>query len=338
MTVVKAIFSNFTAFLMAIFLTCIPYKGTKLPVIDTEKENCNLTLELLSDTHIESTELFRQGFLACGLKNLNRAQCDIDAVLVAGDLTNYADDPSMAKYFDIISKNSPAPVISAAGNHDMGHAGDRDKTDMTREEARDNYIKHRNEYMGIDADTTYFSTEIKGYKFIVINDEVIDGGHWDAISMSDEQLAFLDSELAEGTKDGKPVFVLSHWPLYDTTAEQTVWPDSGIPTPETDPEDGYYIAPILEKYNNVYWISGHMHSGVKADIIDKEYAISSAEQVNGVTYLNLPTYGIINSFGLPWSCTGAQLEVYDNEVIFRPRNFITNNWYENAEYHFELVK
>lgn len=337
MSVVKAIFGNFTAFLMALILTCIPYKGVTLPVIDTKEEDCNLTLEMISDIHIENTELFRQGFLICGLKNLQRAECNIDAVVVPGDITNYADDESMAKYYEIIRKYSPAQVITAAGNHDIGHAGDGDRTTMTREECMYNFIKYRNEYTGIDSQVNYYSTEVNGYKFIITGDEVIDGGCWDAVTMSQEQLDFIDRELAEGTKEGKPVFVISHWPVTGTTSEEIIWPDSGIPTTEMDPEDGVDIAEILEKYNNVFWISGHMHSGVKSADLADMYELSSAETVNGVTYINLPCYGIVNSFGLPYSCTGAQLEVYDDEVIFRPRNFITNNWYETAEMTFSLV-
>ena len=50
-----------------------------------------------------------------------------------------------------------------------------------------------------------------------------------------------------------------------------------------------------------------MHTGVKAEAIQEMYGLSSAEQINGVTYLNLPTFGILNSLGLPLSGTGAQL-------------------------------
>ena len=67
------------------------------------------------------------------------------------------------------------------------------------------------------------------------------------------------------------------------------------------------------------------------------FGLSCAEQVNGVTYINLPTYGIVNMFGIPDPGMGAQLEVYENEVVFRPRSFITNKWITSAEYHFELV-
>lgn len=331
MAVVKSIFKHFLSFLLAIFITAVPYSGIKAPVVKTLKDDCLLNVELLSDTHLEEKELFRQAFLKTGLKNISRSKSTVDSIWVTGDITNYADEPSLAKYFDIISEYSPVEVITASGNHDIGHAGDRDKTTITREEARDNFIRYRNEYMGRNDTVNYFSTEVNGFKIIVIGDEVIDGGHWDAVSMTQEQLDFIDRELADGTKDGKPAFVLSHWPIDGINGEDIIWDGSGIA------RDEYDIQGILEKYDNVFFISGHMHAGIKAKAIDNMYGLSNAEQVNGVTYLNLPTYGIINMFGAPWSAIGAQLEVYENEVVFRPRNFITNNWYENAEYHFELV-
>lgn len=332
MAVVNAIFSNFLAFLMAFFMTTIPYKGIAMPVLDTEKNDCRLNIEMLSDTHLESNGAFRQFFLKQGLKNLEKSKAPIDAVVITGDLTNYADEPALKEYFELVTEYSPAPVISVGGNHDIGHAGDRDVTDITREQAMANLIAYRNQYMGRDDKVNYFSMEVNGYKFIVLGDEVIDGGHWDAISMSEEQLNFLDSELADGTKDGKPAFVCCHWPICNINGENTIWPESGIDQNE------YNIQAIMEKYKNVYYISGHMHTGFKSEYIDDKYGLSNAEVVNGVTYLNLPTYGIINSFGLFWSGTGAQLEVYDDEVIFRPRNFITGNWYVNSEYHFNIEK
>lgn len=329
MSVVNAIFTNFLAFLMSIILTVVPYAGIELPVINTKKDDCKLVVEMISDTHLEEKELFRQWFLKRGLKNLQKADTDIDAVLVAGDLTNYADEPSLAKYFEIIKKFSPAPVISAAGNHDIGHAGDRDKTDITREEAMENFIKYNNEYMGTDHKNNYYSTTVNGYKFIILGDIVYDGGHWDGMDLGDEQLKFLDEELASAK--GEPVFVCSHWPIDDINGEDTIWPDSGIDL-ECNP-----VKEIFEKYKNVFYISGHMHAGIKSTAVQDKYGLSNVEQINGVTYINLPTYGIINMFGLPLSATGMQLEVYENEVIIRPRNFMTNKWYTNAAYSFELV-
>ncbi len=329
MSVVNAILKNFLAFLMSIIMTGFPYAGIQLPVINTKKDDCKLLVEMISDTHLEEKELFRQWFLKAGLKNLKRADVDIDAVLVAGDLTNYADEPSLAKYYEIIKKYSPAPVISAAGNHDIGHAGDRNKTDISREQAKANFIKYNNEYMGTSHEDNYYAAEISGYKFIILGDIVYDGGHWDGMDMGAEQLAFLESELAS-VKKGEPVFVCSHWPIDDINGENVIWPDSGIDL-EVNP-----VKEIFEKYDNVFYISGHMHAGIKSKAVQDKYGLSNVEQINGVTYINLPTYGIINMFGAPWSATGMQLEVYDDEVVIRPRNFMTNKWYTNAEYRIDI--
>lgn len=331
MSVVRSILTHFTAFLMSILLTAIPYKGLKAPVLDTLEEDCLLNVQLLSDTHIEAKEPFRAFFLRQGLRNISRAKSPADAVVVTGDLTNYADEPALERYFRILADSSPAPVISAPGNHDIGHAGDRNVTDISREEAMANFIRYQNLYAGTQNDTVYYSQDICGYRFIVLGDEVLDGGHWDDITMSEQQLAFLDQALAEGTKDGKPVFVLCHWPIQNINGEQVIWPGNGIDTSQYD------IPAILEKYSNVFYVSGHLHAGIKASAVEELYDLSSAETVNGVTYINLPTYGLVNMFGAPWSGIGAQLEVYEDEVIFRPRNFLTNYWYANAEYRFALV-
>lgn len=332
MTIVKAIFSNFTAFLMAIILTVVPYKGIELPIIDTSADNCKLTLEMISDTHVEKNEPFRKAFLKAALKNISNAKCNVDAMIVAGDITNYADEPSLAKYYDIIKSFKSIPVITAAGNHDIGHAGDRDVTNITREQAKENFIRYSNEYYGTNYETNYYSRILNGYKVIVLGDDLIDGGHFDAMDMSKEQIEFLDNELADATKDGLPVFVVCHWPVDGMNAQDTIWPGSGIDLEKNNIKD------IMEKYKNVFYISGHMHAGIKSTIVDEKYGLASVEKVNGVTYITLPTFGIINTFGYPFSGTGMQLEVYENQVVIRPRNFITNKWFTNSAYTISLDK
>jgi 3',5'-cyclic AMP phosphodiesterase CpdA len=317
---------------MAIFLTILPYKGLELPVIDAARDDSRMVIEMIADTHLEDKEFLRQTFVKAGLRNLSRASTPIDAVVVAGDLTNYADEPSLAKYYEILDKYSPAPVISCAGNHDIGHAGDRDVTDITREEAKANYIRYNNEYLGINAEDNYYTYEVNGYKFIVIGDICYDGGHWDDLDLGDEQLAFLDSELAAATAEGKPAFVVCHWPVDGMNGQEIIWPGSGIDLSKND------VKSVMEKYDNVFYISGHMHAGIKSNAVDEKYHISCVETQNGVTYISLPTYGLVNSFGDPVFGTGMQLEVYDDEVIIRPRNFITNAWYTNSVYTIDLVK
>jgi 3',5'-cyclic-AMP phosphodiesterase len=326
--------SKAAAFLMALFITMIPYNGEKLPVLQTEEADCQLNMALISDIHLEANGIFRTGFLKCGLKNMSKAKSPIDAIVINGDLTNYGDEESLATYYDIIKNYAPknSTVVTVAGNHDIGHVGDRDITDITREEALANIIKYHNEYYGDNSESNYYSLMVNGYKIIVLGDEVVDGGHWDAVSMTQAQLDFLDKELSEGTSNGLPVFVCCHWPFYDVNGSEMIYDGSNI-----QPEDfEYQIKSIMEKYKNVFYISGHIHGGVRCTEVGEKYDMPMAEKVNGVTYLSLPTFGIVNWYGLTWSGTGAQLEVYKDKVLFRPVNYLTDNWYENSEYTFYL--
>ena len=324
MSHVKRILQNFSAFVMAIVLTALPYMGVALPKLDTLRGDCRLNVTMISDTHIEAGELIRQGFLISGLKSLRRGSATPDLVLVDGDQTNYGDVASIERYYDICQKYSPVPVLTVYGNHDIGHVEDRD-----HDAVRADLIERLNASLGLQTEEIYFRYEMNGYTFIVLGDE---GDRWDALTLSDAQMAFLDTSLAEATAEGKPVFVCCHWPLEGINGEKTIWPESGLE------RDRFDIQSILEKYPNVFYISGHMHAGIKSHAVEEKYGLSSAEVVNGVTYLNLPTYGIVNWFGSPWPGTGAQLEVYDDAVVFRPRNYLTGHWFVNSVYTFEIVK
>ncbi|MBQ7546275.1 MAG: metallophosphoesterase [Clostridia bacterium] len=323
MSHVRRILTHFGAFLMSVILTVLPYAGVALPVLDTKADDCLLNVSMISDTHLEAKGPFRQAFLRRGLLNLKYARCEVDALLVDGDLTNYGDEASIETFYRLVDKYSPVrTLISVPGNHDIGHVEDRD-----HDAVRESLIASYNAFMDTDYDKIYYTLDVKGYTFIVLCDE---GERWDYCTITQDQLDFLDRELAAATADGKPVFVCCHWPIEGTNDEQTIWPGSGIELAGQD------VKSILEKYQNVFFISGHMHGGIKSHAVEEKYGLSSAETENGVTYINLPTYGIINWFGYPWSGTGAQLEVYADRVLFRPRSFLTGHWFVNSEYTFAL--
>lgn len=333
MVVAKAIFSHFLTFIMAIVMVCYPYAGFEKREIDNLQDDCRLTVEMISDTHFKEKEIFGWSFFNIALKNMSRAKCKIDGIIVDGDITNYADEATLAKYYSTIKEKSPAQVISVGGNHDIGHAGDRGKTDITRQQALENFIRYRNDYFGTDSDKNYYSMKINGYTFIVVGDEVLNGGEFDFPTISQEQFDFIEKELAEGTKEGKPVFVCCHWPIKNINGETIIWPGSGI-----DPIVRYDLPKILEKYKNVFWISGHMHSGIKDTEFAKITKLSNVETLNGVTYVNLPSFGLVNMFGFPFSGTGAQLEVYDSEVVIRPVNYLTDFWFKNSVFRIPIEK
>ena len=151
--------------------------------------------------------------------------------------------------------------------------------------------------------------------------------NWDKPIILDDQLEFIDSELARATADGKPAFVLSHAPISGVNGQSTVWENGSM-------DDGYNekVQAILEKYSNVFFISGHMHKGLN----NMSYA-PTFETKNGVHYLSVPTYLLVNQYGWPCSGTGFQLEVYDKEVVFRARSYEFSHWDSAYQYIVELT-
>ena len=79
-----------------------------------------------------------------------------------------------------------------------------------------------------------------------------------------------------------------------------------------------------------------MHKGISGDNFQDVFGFSSVETLNGVTYVNLPSYGIANRYGIPWNGIGMQMEVYENEVVFRARRYLYSKWYAFNEYRVPI--
>ena len=159
-----------------------------------------------------------------------------------------------------------------------------------------------------------------GYKFIVLGSESDAGVQED---ISDEQFAWLESELKNAEEDGNFIFIFNHYPLNNTWAD--VWPEGHI---GEDSDRLYKLFTQCE--NRIYYFSGHLHMGLFEDwrgvITD-----------GNITFINVPSFGSENNaidadikdVGL-----GLQVEVYKDHMVIRSRNFAKHEW-TNIEYKFE---
>lgn len=318
------IIAKITAIITTVIFTVMPWFNYA-PKADDMKMN----VALISDTHIDER-------LPLGKFNLKRAFVDMsknpvrnDAVVVSGDLTNYGDEESIIQFFEILTKNNPADnSVIAMGNHDIGHVSD---LGFTNQEAKDWFLKHHNKYLGTDFKHNYYSFDIKDYKFIVLCDDCEDS--WDFFEIYDEQLNFLDRELSKARRSGLPTFVVCHEPLVGVNGQPEVWEDGAM-----DAKSSEKIQKILEKYKNVFYISGHMHEGINGELTKSLRGFSCVETINGVNYISLPSYGLVNRDGFFWNGLGMQMEVYGDRVVFRARSYLTQKWYTPYEYVVELVK
>ncbi len=315
--------TKLSSLFLALICTIIPNMNYEAK----DSESILLNVALISDVHYEPSIFTSELMLTNALKDIKNNATENDAIVVAGDLTNNGDEELVGEFYEIMKANSPADEwIIAAGNHDIGHADD------TNAKARKWLIKYYNEYTNSDTDKIYYAKTIDGYRFIVLADESKNG--WDLCHLSDKQLKFLDTELKKATKNGKPAFVVCHWPVERTNGQTAVYRSGEC----IEGDYAKKITDIMEKYKNVFFITGHMHKGLNGEIFDKVFGFSSVETIRGVNYVNIPAFGTANRYGIPWNGTGLQMEVYEDEVVFRGRHYSESRWYAFTEYTVPIVK
>ena len=309
--------SMFLAFLLAL----VPFSGA---IRQEKDESIRMSAAVVSDVHIDRR--LPLGQLA--LKNCYRDMLSLspDAAVVLGDLTNYGDYATTERFFEITKDalgDVPAVVIS--GNHDIGHAKDADGGRMNPEALAD-YIALCNEYLDYGIDAPYYTRLVNGYAFICLNDESAD--NWDSPEYSDEALQFLADELNAYADRGKPVFVLIHVPLTGIHGDEVFYEGGGTEEPWNSA-----IKNTLEKHSNVFCLSGHFHKA-----LSKNQDVPTYCCVNGVHYLNLPSYLMPNwPVGLAVNGLGYLMEVRDESVTFRCRSYYMHNWLSNYDYEIPLV-
>lgn len=288
--------------------------STETPVEFQDAEECRMSFVALADTHVRDTKI-NNFYLESGLQDMANAKDEFDALVIAGDLSEFGDPYSYEVLWEKLDASvfADRAILLASGNHDIRLAYAK-QTEMIMGKAE--------EYLGIEIDKPYYSYGVEGYTFVVLGS---DKWQLEKAVISDEQLAFLDSELARGTKDGKPVFVICHQSLSNTHGLPEVWENGDLG------EDSAAVLDVLTKYENVFYLNGHLHDGIY------ENSLEVLNEEKGVYSINLPAYGRENDYGaFLQSGLGAYIEVYDDCVVFTARDFCAGENLEGMTYTFEL--
>lgn len=325
--VVKSIITLLVSALLTVFPNSELLKGMDFLELAEQREGCKLNAAIVSDIHIDVDWPIGEWVWDNGLGDIARSKDTVDALIVSGDLTNYGDAASMESFYNIMYENQCADNwVIAMGNHDVGHVEDR-----PQEQARQEFVDLYNNLnpAGEKIEKAYYKTDVNGYRFVVLCDDGEDT--WDHPDMAEEQYQFLDDSLAEAADRGLPMFVVCHVPVEGVNGQDKIWEDGGL----GDCSDR--VQSILEKYENVFFISGHVHTGVNGPLVENAFGFSCVETINGVNYINLPTYMIVNRYGVPWGGMGFQMEVYEDEVLFRARNYGSSKWYPVYDHSVPVV-
>lgn len=286
-------------------------------------EEILLNFAAISDIHM-TDEWARMQVLECGLWDMEHAQDNLDALVLAGDLTDGGQVHEYEKLRESFSPYTPAgEIIMAVGNHDTW----TDKDDEYGP-AKENFLKYSKEITGRDLENAYFTTEIKGYTFIVMASE---GTHTSA-TISEAQLKWLREEMDKAAGKGLPIFVISHWPVALSHGLPETWGDD-----EPELLDGsfgdqnYEVEAILKDYENVFLISGHLHNGFVNESQKDVFGYASVESDGSFHSINLPSFMYVNFRGRLGNGCGYSIEVYEDEVLIRARSFTAGVWYTDYD-------
>ena len=304
----------------ASFLTYPVLKGFDGAIRPKDPSAVRLFGALVADVHMRD-EPYRNRRLYDGLYDLENAEYPLDVLASAGDLTDHGELSEWATIVRKTSGHHPAKqIVLALGNHDTWTTTLEDSDDY--DYAAGLYLHFTGKLTGVPQEKVWFTREVNGYTFICLGseDSSCDG------KIGGQQIAWLDEELRKATADGKPVFVINHQALQQThglpyTAsagknEDAPLYDGGLH------EGNDEVRAVLRKYKNVLLISGHSHMG----LCGKFTKYSTFEKVDSFYSINLPCFMFWNHDGLPSCGYGYVLEVYDDKVLLRARNFVRRVW------------
>lgn len=287
-------------------------------------DNARLCAAIVSDTHIDEkhpVKIVPVYILMRALQGAKRSNSD--AFITVGDTTSRGSriNWEMAKNCFRRVPEAAKKIILTIGNHDGWH-------DDGYEAAIKEYYSAYESICGRKITTPYFSEVINGCYFISIGTDSDSGC---AAAISDIQLQWFRDEMEKAGKTQKPVFVFCHQSLNGRHGLPRTW--DRVEKPDRAPDEGGIgkrseeVAEILKKHKNVFYFSGHSHMGLCGEGMKKAEGYSTFEEEDGVTLINLPSlscgnhHGEKNGLGI-----GIQLEIYENKVVLRPKNYITGKF------------
>lgn len=278
-----------------------------------------LTFTILADVHLEGNNEDKFELFGEGIRDINSAECKSDALIFLGDNTMNGQVVESSALFGMLKEyNEIEHVLMVAGNHELCPS---DYNVGEYEDLRDRFLKYYKSFTNIETETLYYSAELEGYRFIILGSESDAGLRQD---ISDEQFTWLENELEEAEESGKPVFLFNHWPL--NTVWEDVWSEGHLG------EDSDRLYELLTQYDNrILYFSGHLHMGIFNDG-------SGVVEDGNITFINVPAFGADNDDGdadIQEQGMGFLVEVYEDEVIIRVRNFAEHKWMD-IEYEINL--
>lgn len=287
--------------LLATFMTLLmmispTFGGTAESYVAERPDDLIASFAVVSDIHVETNNPNIYNKLKDVLEGIKAGE-NIDGVIYTGDNVMNGQALENAFFYSAVKAVNPAEKnYVATGNHDLGNGeGEYDKY-------RSNFILNNKYVLGNDIDELYYYRVVNGCYLIFLSSEELCVGDY---VISDEQMAWLKGVLDEAAAADAPVLVINHHPIYlirDRDYRELAW--------------------LLQKYDNLLYLHGHYHN---------ELTSNSFYSWHNVDCINVPRATEHKDYE---AGQGLVIEVYDNEIVVRARNFITNEWMDEFRYTY----
>lgn len=284
-----------------------------------DDENVKLMVEVLGDSQVNAFSKSYH-YLDLAMQDYQNAASDLDGLIIVGDVTENCLEAEWKMVSDILTETKfDDTLLLATGNHDIRL--------RSMDEIKERFYGVQNAFTTVNPDgELYYSYELNGYTFIVMGS---DTSEMEEANITETQLKWLDTKMSEATADDKPVFVVLHQVLKNTHGLPYTWGNGSNKTAGSVGDQSDDIYNILNKYENVILLTGHLHTGFG------QYTYEKLGDHDNITSINLPGIGKNSQDGIEGYGQGATLEVYENQIIVRARD-VANGKYYGEQYDLTI--
>lgn len=222
---------------------------------------------------------------------------NLDAVIMVGDLTDNGTAAEFKLYNDAVKAaiKDGTTLLTVMGNHEYYQGGQATYTANVDE----NLDKH---------------VEINGYHFIGLSTRADN-------EYTDEQIAWLETEMAAAAESGKPIFTFQHHHIKDTVYVSTEWYANASAK----------LDAIYKKYSQTVNFSGHSHAPINnpTSFVQTDYTLVGTGTLN---YFEMTTGMTVGTL-VPGKENAAQYWIVEagekGDLLIRPYNILTDDFFKN---------
>lgn len=278
----------------------------------------------VSDVHVANATDQRAKDFIKALNDMDKFKGRSSAFVNAGDNTNAGGTTASqtTAFYKLMDENSPFTdneTMILLGNHDVRDGSSIWTNTPTGPTpswsgSYSRYMAGNARYMPNPSDgKVYHDKWLGGYHFIALNTE---NGLKDSAELSEAQLTWFEEKLAENAEPNKPIFVFVHQALNDTHWRSNILNGFGAQDAK--------VKEILAKYPQAVVMTGHVHNGFgTAEAIVRDYG----------TMVEIPSFEVPDIDDTKETGSGYYVSVYENEIVFRGRNFKNGEWLPEYNIH-----